>query len=190
MTHDAAVAGAGATVQTAVFGGGCFWCTEAVLERLRGVRSVMPGYAGGHVENPTYRAVCGGVTGHAEVVRVEFDPAQISYRDLLSVFFGTHDPTTPNRQGSDVGTQYRSIILYANEDQKKEAEALIREVNQSGAFQKSIVTEVKPLDAFYEAEDYHREYYRNNPDQPYCMFVINPKLEKVIQHYRSLLKAV
>lgn len=174
--------------QAAVFGGGCFWCTEAVMERLQGVVAVMPGYAGGHVKNPSYRQVCGGGTGHAEVVRVEFNPAQISYRDLLAVFFATHDPTTLNRQGHDAGTQYRSIILYANEDQKREAEALIDELNRSGAFQSPIVTQVKPLEAFYEAENYHRQYYVNNPNQPYCQIVIDPKVHKFRKQFGGMLK--
>lgn len=189
MSQPAAGADAGAASQVAVFGGGCFWCTEAVFERLRGVLSVMPGYAGGHAKNPTYKMVCGGDTGHAEVIRVEFDPAQISYRDLLTVFFGTHDPTTLNRQGHDTGTQYRSIILYSNEAQKNEAQAVISELNNSGTFPQPIVTEVKPLTVFYEAEDYHRQYYASNPDQPYCQFVIDPKMEKAAARFRQLLKS-
>jgi len=173
--------------QIAVFGGGCFWCTEAVMERLPGVVSVMPGYAGGHGKNPTYEQVCAGNTGHAEVVRIAFDPAQISFRDLLTVFFATHDPTTPNRQGNDVGTQYRSIILYATEDQKAEAKTFIQELAESGRFQKPIVTELTPLDAFHEAEPYHREYYRRNAGQPYCQFVITPKVGKLQERFRQLL---
>jgi peptide-methionine (S)-S-oxide reductase len=174
--------------QIAVFGGGCFWCTEAVFQRVNGVTSVTPGYAGGQLKNPSYRAVCGGDTGHAEVIRVEFDPAQVSYGDLLSVFFATHDPTTLNRQGHDNGTQYRSIILYANDDQKRVAEALVQSLSESGEFPARIVTEVKPLDVFYEAEDYHRDYYSNNPNQPYCQFVIDPKVEKFEKRFHHLLK--
>jgi peptide-methionine (S)-S-oxide reductase len=173
----------------AVFGGGCFWCTEAVFERLRGVIAVMPGYAGGTTPNPTYRQVGSGKTGHAEVVRVIYDPAQISYNELMTVFFATHDPTTLNRQGADVGTEYRSMILYSTDDQKREAEAFIRELNTSDAFDGPIVTEVSPLTAFYEAEDYHREYYRTNTAAPYCQFVINPKLDKLHKKFRALLKS-
>jgi len=173
--------------QTAVFGGGCFWCTEAVFERLKGVSAVMPGYAGGKLKNPTYQQVCTEQTGHAEVIRIEFDPAQISFRDLLTVFFATHDPTTPNQQGNDVGTQYRSIILYANEDQKREAEAFIKELTESGEFKRPVVTELKPLEEFYEAEPYHREYFRRNTNQPYCQVVIMPKMGKLQQRFRQLI---
>src|SRR5438270_661411 len=154
--------------EAAVFGGGCFWCTEAVFQRVNGVTAVMPGYAGGHVKNPTYRAVCGGDTGHAEVIRVEFDPSKISYSDILSIFFATHDPTTLNRQGNDAGTQYRSIILYADDEQKESAESLIRELNASHMYSAPIVTQVEPLSEFYDAEDYHRQYFENNSGQPYC----------------------
>jgi peptide-methionine (S)-S-oxide reductase len=173
----------------AVFGGGCFWCSEAVFERLKGVVSVAPGYAGGKRPNPTYEQVCTGATGHAEVIRVEYDPAQISFRDLLTVFFATHDPTTLNQQGHDVGTQYRSIILYADEEQKREAESVIQELAASRQFRDPIVTEVTPLDTFYEAEKYHREYFRRNESQPYCQFVISPKVGKFQQRFRELLKA-
>ena len=175
--------------QSAVFGGGCFWCTEAVFERLAGVDSVLSGYCGGHLANPTYQKICTGATGHAEVVKIDFDPAQISFRDLLTVFFATHDPTTLNQQGNDVGTQYRSVILYANEEQKQEAEAVIRELSASGQFNQPIVTEVKPLETFYEAETYHRQYYRRNENQPYCQFVISPKVGKLQQRFRELLKS-
>ena len=175
--------------ETAVFGGGCFWCTEAVFDELRGVRSVVSGYAGGTVKNPTYEQVCGGGTGHAEVIRIEFDPTQIAYRDLLTVFFATHDPTTLNRQGNDVGTQYRSTILYANEEQKREAEAFIKELNESKAFVKSVVTTVEPLGEFYAAEDYHQKYYANNPYQPYCQYTIPPKLQKLHKQFTELLKS-
>lgn len=176
-------------IEIAVFGGGCFWCTEAVFDELRGVISVMPGYAGGSLKNPTYEQVCGGQTGHAEAIRIEFAPSVIAYRDLLKVFFATHDPTTLNRQGSDVGTQYRSIVLYASREQKKEAEGFIRELNDSSAFDKPVVTEVKPLGEFYEAEDYHRQYYASNSYQPYCQSTISPKLQKLHKRFTELLKS-
>jgi peptide-methionine (S)-S-oxide reductase len=177
-------------LSTAVFGGGCFWCTEAIFQELKGVTAVMSGYAGGAMPRPTYEDVSGGRTGHAEVIRVTFDPAVVSYRDLLEVFFTTHDPTTLNRQGNDVGTQYRSIVLYADEAQKREAEAIMAELKASGAFGgREIVTELKPLEAFHEAETYHRDYYKNNRDEnPYCQVVIDPKLKKFREKFRSLLK--
>jgi len=161
----------------------------AVFDDLNGVISVMPGYAGGSLKNPTYDDVCDGRTGHAEAIRIEFDPSAISYRDLLTVFFATHDPTTLNRQGNDVGTQYRSIVLYASEEQKKQAEGLIQELNDSSVFGKAVVTEVKPLGEFYEAEDYHRKYYANNSYQPYCQFIISPKLQKLHKQFADLLKS-
>ena len=166
-------------MEIAVFGGGCFWCTEAVLADLKGVVSVVPGYAGGDVTNPTYEQVCGGRTGHAEVIQVQFDPAQISYNDLLAVFFATHDPTTLNRQGADVGTQFRSIILYASHEQRDQAEAVIKDLNGSRVGLSPVVTEVKPIDEFYEAEDYHKQFYDKNASQAYCQFVIRPKLAKL-----------
>ena len=174
--------------QTAVFGGGCFWCTEAIFERLKGVAAVMPGYAGGRTQKPTYEEVCSGRTGHAEAIRIEFDPAKVSYRDLLTVLFATHDPTTLNRQGHDVGTQYRSVILYSNPEQEREAKAFIEELNKSGTFASPVVTEVKPLETFYEAEDYHRRYYDRNSQQPYCAVVIDPKLDKLQARFRQLLQ--
>lgn len=174
--------------EIAIFGGGCFWCTEAVFGELKGVISVVPGYAGGHKENPTYEEVCGGKTGHAEVIKIEYNPEEIQYNDLLTVFFATHDPTTPDRQGNDVGPQYRSIILYTTEKQKYEAEDFIQKLNESSSEGKPIVTEIKPLDKFYEAEEYHREYYRKNTAQPYCQIVINPKLEKLQKEFAELLK--
>jgi peptide-methionine (S)-S-oxide reductase len=176
-------------VETAVFGGGCFWCTEAVFAELRGVRSVVSGYAGGSVKNPTYEQVCDGRTGHAEVIRLEYDSSQIGFRDLLTVFFATHDPTTLNCQGNDVGTQYRSTILFANEEQKREAEAYIRELNDSEAFPNPIVTTLEPLGEFYAAEDYHQKYYANNPYQPYCQYMIPPKLNKLHKQFTALLKS-
>ncbi len=171
--------------QIAVFGGGCFWCTEAVFDELKGVISVMPGYAGGATPNPNYESISTGTTGHAEVSRIKYDPSQISYEDLLTVFFATHDPTTLNRQGNDVGTQYRSIILYTMPEQKTEAEKFITELNKEG---EKVVTEIKPLDKFYPAEEYRQHYYENNPSQPYCQLVINPKLEKLKEKFSKLLK--
>jgi peptide-methionine (S)-S-oxide reductase len=173
----------------AVFGGGCFWCTEAVFDELRGVKSVVSGYAGGSTKNPTYEEVCGGRTGHAEVIKIEFDPGEIAFKDLLTVFFASHDPTTLNRQGNDVGTQYRSAIFYATEEQKREAEAFIKELNDSKAFGKPVVTTLEPLGEFYEAEDYHQKYYANNPYQPYCQYMIPPKLTKLHKQFGALLKS-
>jgi len=174
--------------EIAVFGGGCFWCTEAVFKMLKGVISVTPGYTGGTKDNPNYNEVGSGRTGHAEVVRIEYDPELVSYETLLTVFFATHDPTTLNRQGADVGTQYRSIVLYTTDEQKRAAERRIQELNASTEKGKPIVTEVKPLEHFYEAEQYHRDYYANNTDQPYCQIIINPKLEKVKKQFAELLK--
>ena len=173
--------------QVAVFGGGCFWCTEAVFAGLKGVISVMPGYTGGHVKNPSYQAVCSGITGHAEVSKIEFDPNKITYTDLLTVFFATHDPTTLNRQGADVGTQYRSAILFASEAQKQEAEKFIAEIDGKGQGNK-IVTEVTPAGEFYAADESHRQYYLRNTEQAYCQLVISPKLEKLQVKYAELLK--
>ncbi len=174
--------------ETAVFGGGCFWCTEAVFKMLRGVLRVSSGYAGGSVANPSYEQVSGGRTGHAEVIKLEYDPSEITYRDLLTVFFASHDPTTLNRQGNDVGPQYRSIILTTNEAQKAEAEQFIAELNVSTRAGTPITTEVAPLTEFYPAEAYHQDYYANNPSNRYCELVINPKLEKVQQRFDQLLK--
>lgn len=172
-----------AATETATLGGGCFWCLEAVYERLRGVRSVRSGYAGGHVENPTYRHVCEGTTGHAEVVQVEFDPSELPFAELLEVFFAIHDPTTPDRQGNDIGPQYRSIILWHDEAQKETAEAFLARQKASGDWRAPIVTELEPLEAFYPAEDYHREYYRRNAEQPYCQLVVGPKLQKFLKQF-------
>ncbi len=188
--------------QTAIFGGGCFWCTEAVFEMLKGVISVMPGYAGGKPprdgKNVTYEEVCSGRSGHAEVIKIEYDPAQISFNDLLTVFFSTHDGTTLNRQGNDVGTQYRSVIFYATDEQKQEAERFIQELNAADPLRQSsseaspggkpIVTEVKPLEKFYAAEEYHRQYYKNNTFQPYCQVIIGPKIDKLRAKFNALLK--
>jgi peptide-methionine (S)-S-oxide reductase len=172
----------------AVFGGGCFWCTEAVFKMLRGVYSVAPGYAGGNTENPTYYKVSEGDTGHAEVIKIEYDPAQVSYRNLLTVFFGSHDATQLNRQGNDVGTQYRSVVLYADETQKQEVEAFIQELNNSTPEGRPIVTEVAPLVRFYDAEKEHLDYYARNREQGYCQLIIEPKLEKVQKQFAELLK--
>jgi peptide-methionine (S)-S-oxide reductase len=175
-------------MEIAGFAGGCFWCTEAVFERLRGVVSVMPGYTGGTVPNPRYEQVCRGRTGHAESIRVEFDPSQISFNDLLAVFFATHDPTTLNRQGADVGTEYRSAVFYTNEEQKQAAETYIKELNEQLPSGRKVVTEVVPLKEFYEAEDYHQQYYDNNAFAPYCQFVIEPKLRKLYKNFGDMLK--
>jgi peptide-methionine (S)-S-oxide reductase len=175
-------------LETATLAGGCFWCLEAVFDELRGVESVESGYSGGDVENPSYRDVCTGMTGHAEVVRVHFNPAVLSYRDLLSVFFAIHDPTTPNRQGADVGTQYRSAIFFHSEDQKLTAEGLIQDLNQQRIWDAPIVTEVAAFGIFYPAEDYHQEYFARNPLQPYCMAVVAPKVSKFRKHFIDKLK--
>ena len=173
--------------ETAVFGGGCFWCLEAVFQMVRGVSEVTSGYAGGDHPAPTYRLVCGGGTGHAEVVRVVFDPSIVRYRDLLRVFFAIHDPTTRNRQGADTGPQYRSVILYANEIQKRTAEEVIGEIEAEGRWQNPIVTELAPLRAFFPAEREHEDYYRRNPGQAYCQVVISPKVSHAREELAHLL---
>lgn len=175
-------------LQTATLAGGCFWCLEAVYDEIKGVHSVESGYAGGHVDNPTYQEVCSGTTGHAEVVQVHFDPNIVSYRNLLNVFFAIHDPTTLNRQGADVGTQYRSAIFYHDEEQKRIAEELIQELNAQKIWDRPIVTQVEKLEKFYMAEEYHQEYYARNPYQPYCMAVVTPKVTKFRKHFLELLK--
>ncbi|MBL8030190.1 MAG: peptide-methionine (S)-S-oxide reductase MsrA [Candidatus Doudnabacteria bacterium] len=175
-------------LQSAVFGGGCFWCTEAIFLGLRGVQSVMPGYSGGRVEDPTYEQVSLGNTGHAEAIKVEFDPEEINYRDLLEVFFSTHDPTTLNKQGNDVGEQYRSVVFYTNEEQKKETEEFVNELENDKVFNSPIVTEITPFQKFYEAEGYHKNYFERNRNNPYCMVIINPKLEKFKKKFVSLMK--
>jgi len=174
--------------ESAVFGGGCFWCTEAVFKMLKGVVSVEPGYAGGTTPNPTYEQICTGTTGHAEVIKIDFDPALIPYETLMTVFFATHDPTTLNRQGADTGTQYRSIILYSNDAQKVAAEKFIKELDESHPGGDPIVTEIIPLDHFWPAEAYHRDYYLNNPDKAYCQIVISPKVKKVQEKFAALLR--
>jgi peptide-methionine (S)-S-oxide reductase len=175
--------------EVAVFGGGCFWCTEAVFDELRGVTSVVSGYAGGGLKNPSYEQVCSGRTGHAEVIRIEFDPEQIAFRDLLTVFFATHDPTTLNRQGNDVGTQYRSAVFYGTEEQRREAENFIKELEDAATFGKPVVTTLEPLSDFYKAEGYHQKYYANNPYQPYCQVMIPPKLNKLNKQFAELVKS-
>ncbi len=177
-----------ATTDTVTLGGGCFWCLDAVFLRLRGVTAVVSGYAGGRVAHPSYEAVCGGGTGHAEVVQVTYNPRVISLSDLLDVFFTTHDPTTLNRQGADVGAQYRSVIFYNSPEQKAAAEAAIASVTARKAWPHRLVTEVSPLPAFYPAEDYHQGYYEANAFQPYCRVVVAPKVAKLRQHYMEMLK--
>lgn len=173
-------------IQTIVLGGGCFWCTEAVFLNMKGVLKVTSGYIGGNLENPTYEQVCTGKTGHAEVLKIEYDPEIVNLETLLDVFFTIHDPTTLNRQGSDVGTQYRSIILFTNNEQKEKAVDFIKNIQKK--FDKVIVTEIKQLDAFYPAEDYHQNYYEKNPLNPYCSFQIPGKLAKIAKKFRSYLK--
>lgn len=174
--------------EQATLGGGCFWCLEAVFEQLRGVEKVVSGYTGGKTPSPTYREVCSGDTGHAEVIQVTFDPETISYREILEIFFVFHDPTTLNRQGADVGTQYRSAIFYHSPEQKETAERLIAELDAAGHWPKKIVTQIVPLETFYPAEDYHQGYYRGNPEQGYCRAVIEPKVVKLRKHFLDRLK--
>jgi methionine-S-sulfoxide reductase len=172
----------------ATFGGGCFWCTEAVFKELRGVKSVVSGYSGGQTANPTYEQVCSGRTGHAEAVQITFDPKQVSYQELLEVFWKTHDPTTMNRQGHDVGTQYRSVIFYHSVEQRQAAEALKQELDRSGQVGAPLVTEITKLDQFYPAEDYHQNYFERNPGQGYCSAVIRPKVDKFRAAFSDRLK--
>jgi peptide-methionine (S)-S-oxide reductase len=176
--------------ETATLGGGCFWCLEAVFEQLHGVISVKSGYAGGKVENPTYEQVCSGTTGHTEVVQISFDSTKITYRELLEIFFAIHDPTTLNRQGADVGTQYRSVIFYHSPEQQKVAQEMIKKLETSGTWDKPIVTAVEKFRNFYPAEEYHQGYYRNNSIKPYCQAVISPKLVKLRQKFLAKLKSV
>jgi peptide-methionine (S)-S-oxide reductase len=175
-------------MDVATFGNGCFWCTEAVFQDLKGVESAISGYSGGTVENPTYKQVCTGNTGHAEVLQITYDPSVISFEELLEVFWKTHDPTTLNRQGNDVGTQYRSAIFYHNEEQKKLSEEYKKKLNESGAFDRPIVTEIVPFKKFYKAEDYHQNYYNLNGEQPYCSMVIRPKVDKFRKVFKDKLK--
>lgn len=177
-----------ADLELATLGGGCFWCIEPVFDELEGVEDVVSGYSGGDRRNPTYEQVCSGATGHAEVVQIRFDPARVSYRELLQVFFTVHDPTQLNRQGNDVGTQYRSVIFYHSPEQKQTAEAVIEELTAAGLWPRPIVTELSPFKEFYPAEDYHQEYYRHNPQQPYCQIVVAPKVAKFRQKFANRLK--
>ena len=176
------------TTAVATFGAGCFWCVEAIFQDLNGVYSVESGYMGGEKKDPTYKEVCTGTTGHAEVCRIVYDPRLLTFKDLLEVFWQTHDPTTLNKQGNDAGTQYRSAIFYYSEDQKKEAEFYTSELDKSGAFSDPIVTTLEPVDTFYPAEEYHQNYFNQNGDQPYCSFVIRPKVEKFKKAFSSRLK--
>lgn len=175
-------------MELATFGSGCFWCTEAVFQRLRGVEKVVSGYAGGHVPNPTYPQVCSGNTGHAEVLQVEYDPSVVSYEDLLEVFWKTHDPTTLDRQGNDIGSQYRSVIFYHNEEQRKLAENYKKKLDEAKIWNDPIVTEITAFTKFYPAEGYHQNYYNNNPNQGYCAYIIRPKVEKLEKIFRERLK--
>lgn len=175
------------SLSTATFGGGCFWCTEAIFQQLKGVESVVSGYSGGEVANPSYREVCNGTTGHAEAIEIKFDPAVVSYEQLLQVFFATHDPTTLNRQGADVGTQYRSVVFYHDEEQKKVAEKVVKEFVPT-LWDDPAVTEIAPYAKFYPAEKYHQNYYNDNSEQGYCRIVINPKVQKFRKHYADWLK--
>ncbi len=174
--------------ETTTLGTGCFWCTEAIFQQLKGVISATSGYSGGHVDNPTYKEVCEGTTGHAEVIQIVYDPSIISFDELLEVFWQTHDPTTLNRQGNDVGPQYRSVIFYHNNEQKKKAEKYKAELDKSKAFDNPIVTEISPFTTFYKAENYHQDYYNNNGSQPYCYYVIKPKLEKFNKVFKDKIK--
>ena len=178
------------SIETATFGSGCFWCTEAIFKELEGVVSVMPGYSGGQTINPTYKEVCSGETGHAECTQIVYDPAKISYDELLEIFFKVHDPTSLNRQGNDVGTQYRSVIFYHGDEQKRLAEKYKTELDRSGAYDKPIVTQIAPMEKFYPAENYHYDYYEYNKDKnPYCAVVVRPKLEKFRKVFSEKLKA-
>lgn len=174
--------------QTATLGMGCFWCTEAIFQELKGVISVTPGYAGGHIKNPTYEQVCEGNTGHTEVAQIVYDPNQISFQELLEVFFKVHDPTSLNRQGEDIGYQYRSVIFYHNDEQKKTAEYFKKKLNEEKVFEKPVVTAIEPYTNFYPAEDYHKNYFRQNPNKPYCQLVIKPKIEKFEKIFKEKLK--
>ena len=176
------------TIKTAILGGGCFWCTEAIFEDLKGVISVIPGYAGGDMNNPTYKDICNCGTGHAEVIKIAFDPCQITYKTLLEVFFATHDPTTPHQQGNDVGEQYRSMIFFTDDSQRKDAQDFMNKINGSGKFHKPIVTQIQPIEKFYTAEEYHHKYFDKNPGQPYCSSVIAPKIKKFREKYSYLLR--
>lgn len=175
-------------MEQATFGGGCFWCTEAVFQNLKGVTKVVSGYMGGHTENPTYKEICAGDTGHAEIIQIEYNENEIKFEDLLLIFFRTHDPTTLNRQGNDVGTQYRSAIFYESQEQKAAAENMIDKLEKEMVFDRPIVTEITPISKFYSAEDYHQNYFNTNPNQSYCAGVIQPKLAKFVREFGDRLK--
>ena len=175
-------------LSVATFGNGCFWCTEAIFQQLKGVEKVIPGYTGGYIKNPSYKEVCNGATGHAEAIQITYDSNIISFRELLDIFFYTHDPTTLNQQGADIGTQYRSAIFYHNQSQKKDAEIIIAQLDKEKVYDSKIVTEITPFVIYYEADDYHQNYYNNNKNQGYCRAVINPKLDKFVKKYSSKLK--
>lgn len=174
-------------MKIATLAGGCFWCTEAIFKRLKGVSEVTPGYTGGNVENPTYEQVCSGQTNHAEAIQIKFDPKTISFEKLLEVFFALHDPTTINRQGADTGTQYRSVIFYHDEDQKSKAWKIIKKLEDSKKYPAKIVTKLEPVDKFYKAESYHKDYYERNSSQPYCQIVIDPKIQKLYQDFKEIV---
>ncbi len=176
------------STEMATFGGGCFWCTEAIFQKLRGVDSVVSGYAGGNLEHPTYDQVSSGTTGHAEAVQISFNPEIIGYQVLLDIFWHTHNPTTPNQQGADKGSQYRSVIFYSNDEQKQLAEQSLQAFSQSGAYTNPVVTQIVPLKAFYPAEEYHQNYYQSQPTAPYCRIVIQPKLQKLVEQYQKLIQ--
>lgn len=188
MADDTQNTGQTSGLEVATLGGGCFWCLEPIFTSLRGVVSVTPGYAGGHVANPSYQQVCSGTTGHAEVAQIVFDPKEISYRDLLQIFFVTHDPTTLNRQGADIGEQYRSVILAHSDEQRATAEAVIRELTEQRVYDSPIVTTIEPFTVFYPAEDYHQNYFATHPEAPYCTIVIAPKVAKFRKQYAERLK--
>jgi len=188
INHDINSQNTGKKMELATFGSGCFWCTEAIFEKVKGVESVVSGYSGGKVKNPTYREVCTGNTGHAEVVQLIYNPEIIAYKELLEIFWKMHDPTTLNRQGADVGTQYRSVIFYHTDEQKKTAETYKKKLDEANILKKPIVTEITPFASFYKADDYHQEYYENNKFQPYCSFVITPKMEKFKKVFKDKLK--
>jgi len=175
-------------IEQAIFGGGCFWCTEAIFQNLKGVSNVVSGYMGGHKPDPSYEDICTGDTGHAEIIRIEFDPELITFEDLLLVFFKTHDPTTLNMQGNDMGNQYRSVIFYETREQKIAAENMIDKLGKEMVFERPIVTEVSPVSKFYEAEDYHQDYFSNNANKPYCVHIIQPKLAKFTREFKDKLK--
>ena len=175
-------------LEIATLANGCFWCTEAIFSRVKGIKSVIPGYSGGGTSNPSYEQVCTGITGHAEAIQIEYNPKIISFEKILDIFWHTHDPTTLNRQGHDVGTQYRSAIFYHDENQKDIAEKSKKEIEKEGVFKNPIVTEIIPFSNFYPAEDYHKEYYENNRNAPYCNFVIDPKIQKLLQKYSDKIK--